>query len=92
MLSATPERALEGIGAAAENHDERIRDAACRIFTDRNIRPDLRAAAIEPAAKNKDRKSLLSSCGALNDTSPAYRAEYMPPVQGGISIRRTDRA
>jgi hypothetical protein len=83
ILSAIPELALEGIGAAGESHDERIRDAACKIFTDGNIRPDLRAAAIELAVKNKDRKSLLSSCGVLDDTSPAYRAEYMPLFREG---------
>ena len=83
ILSGIPELALEGIGAAGESHEERIRSAACRIVTNRNIRSDVRAAAIELAANSKDRKSLFTLCDVLDDTSPAYKAEYMPQFQEG---------
>jgi hypothetical protein len=83
ILSGIPELAIEGIGAAGDNHDARLRDAVCRNVVDRNIRPDVRAAAIELAARNKDKRSLLALCEALDDTSLTSMTEYMPQFREG---------
>lgn len=83
ILSGIPELSLEGIAAADESHDERLCDTICRIVVDRNTRSDVRAAAIELAAKKKDRKSLLALCDVLDDTSPADKTEYMPQFREG---------
>jgi len=63
--------------------EERIRKAAHRVVVDRKIRPDIRATAIELTAMDKDRAGLLALCAVLDDTTPAYKLEYMAPCQDG---------
>jgi hypothetical protein len=83
VLSEIPELALEGINAIGESHDKRLRDTVCRLIVDQSIRSDVRAAAIESAAKNKDRKLLLALCDVLDDTNLTYKTEYMPQLRAG---------
>lgn len=71
-----PELARAATECAFDTKDAGVRDAACRMVTDRKFRPDVRAAAIGVAGKCKDRKALLQLCNVLDDATPAFRKEY----------------
>ena len=76
MLSSCPELAREATGCARRVKDARVRDAACKIISDREVRPDVRAMAINLAGDYNGKTSLLALCNVLDDATPAYRKEY----------------
>jgi hypothetical protein len=78
MLSGRSELAFEAMNAAAPDKTGRIRQTACTLITDRSVRSDVRARAMELAMKDRDRTVLLALCTVLDDPSPAMRKEYSP--------------
>jgi hypothetical protein len=82
IFSDSPELALRGL--AADASDPRIRDAACKVILNRNIRGDVRAAAIETAAKaakTPDKTVLLAFCDVLDDSTPSSQREHVPQLR-----------
>jgi len=77
IASNSPELAMAGLHAALKNKDEQFRDAACKVITDRNIRPDIRAHVMWHIGKGKNKNVLLAMCDVLDDTSPSYKKEYL---------------
>jgi hypothetical protein len=91
ILGDSPELTMEAIKASKKNN-RIISEALCEVIAGQNIRPDVRATAIECAGgKNKD--ELLAMCDVLDDNSPSYKKEYLHvfgkdyPVSENIIIK-----
>ena len=78
FLSDSPDLALAAVEAARQLKDPRLRTAACSLIANRNVRADVRAAAMDLAVQHKNRAVLLTLCDALDDTAPAYKKEFTP--------------
>ena len=78
MLSGRPELAIAAINTASPDKTGRFRQTACTLITDRSVRSDVRAQAMELAMKDRDKTVLLALCTVLDDPSPAMRMEYSP--------------
>jgi len=77
LASGSTELTMEAIGAAADSKDKRVRKALNGIIVDRNVRSDVRAAAIRSPGK-VERNELRA---VLDDASPVYRLEYTPRLR-----------
>ena len=74
ISSSSPDLAIEALTAYRDVPGHR--EAACKIVRNRNIRSDVRAAAIKRIGKSKDKNCLLALCDVLDDPTPPDRFEY----------------
>ncbi|HTL16794.1 MAG TPA: HEAT repeat domain-containing protein, partial [Patescibacteria group bacterium] len=81
LAGHSPELQVQALQAAMQTKDEPLIKAACELLLDTNARTDVRAEAIKLAARSATRESLLALCDLLNDSTPAYRREYLPMLQ-----------
>ena len=76
ILSGNPKLALQAL-SAGERHPGVI-SAACRVITNREIRGDIRAAAINAAVKQIDPSVVFTLCEVADDATPTASGEPNP--------------
>lgn len=70
------------LDVARDIKDSRITTAACQIVTNRSLRADVRAVAINRLTR-KNRPALLALCEVLDDTTPTYRFQDLTAFEEG---------
>ena len=85
MLSPRADLSLEAL--QVKTKDACAETAARKIMSDPGRRADTRAAAIRMLGANKSRQALLEMCTLLEDKSPAYKSEFLPPFREGYPFK-----
>ena len=80
LTGSNPQVLHEAITTVQEFNNASLRRAVLEIIGDNQVRPDVRAHAIQSAARHPDKNTLLSFVEVLGDTNVVYRREYCPQL------------
>jgi hypothetical protein len=83
IRSPKPELALEALSTQSEDKDQGLHKAACEVVTDRRVRSDVRALAIDFAMRTKDKQALLALCESVDDPNLVWKKDYLAILNTG---------